>query len=185
VFKLLAHLSKTGQVSEVAIRAAVADVAAIADMLVEEPKLITAPVNFGKVLARHRTFMADYVRGIEKHRNRDPVPPGPVPPRELLWLSPSGGYRLYEITHPWHLVMESHHLKHCAGQTAARVSVTDDYSIHQIPYWRAIAAGTSRVFSFANKNPICTLHITMRPATLVEAQGKPGRTLSPSEPYLG
>jgi hypothetical protein len=153
----------------------VQDVARIATMFAEQPKLITEPVNFAKVLARHHTFMADYRRALEKPLDRLPtLEPATAPQRALLWESTDKEFHLHELTHPWHLVVESEALRHCIAHLHGNVRIKDMRRLPDLPYWAQIVSGKSRIFSFGYRGrPLCTLQVALKPPTLVETQGKP------------
>jgi hypothetical protein len=81
VFKLLAHLTRTGRVTPEAIRAGIQDVVGIASVLSERPELIAASVNFANVLSRH--VQAERERAAKRakvHAERDAAPPPTAQP---------------------------------------------------------------------------------------------------------
>ena len=186
VFKLLAYLSRTGRVTSSAIRNAVQDVAHIATMLAEQPKLITEPVNFAKVLERHHTFMAAYRRALEKPIDKLPVlEPSTAPRRALIWESPEKDFHLHELTHPWHLVVESASLGHCIGHLTGNVPLTNLQRLPDLPYWAEIRTGKCRIFSFSyQKRALCTLQVALKPPTLFQVQGKPTDPVKSTKPYF-
>lgn len=205
VFKLLAYVTKTGRVTAEAMRASIQDIAGIATILSERPELIAASVNFAGLLARHvqaqseRAARREAARRVEapppavprrgtrriiRERAHDLArsePPATIPSRPVIWQSADGKHCLHELIHPWHLVEETDALGHCIGRHP------HDFcgDIRQLSYWRKIAGGRARIFSFAGqRGPLCTLHVQLPGHILVEAGPKLPRVLSGTEPYF-
>jgi len=169
VFKMLAHLTRTGRACR--LNAELVHEATLAALWFgEHPHFITAPVNITAVLRRYRQFMD---RCLQPAHPLVPVRPDDAPPRPEVWRSPDGQHVLQELIHPWHLVEETQALGHCVGRPRddspdGPISLTRD-----LPYWRMVATGKSRLFSLAGTaGPLCTLHVNLTLNLLAEAEGR-------------
>lgn len=207
VFKLLAYLTKTGRVTAEAMRANIQDIAGIATILSERPELIAASVNFAGLLARHAQAQSERaareqarrdaqepraaprrrtrsIVGEQAHDRKRREVPSTIPSRPVIWQSADGKHCLHELIHPWHLVEETDALGHCIGRHPHDFCAAGG-DICQLSYWRKIAGGRARIFSFAGqRGPLCTLHVQLPGHTLVEAGPRMPRVLSGTEPYF-
>jgi hypothetical protein len=183
LFKLVAHLSRTGITDAVRVRDCITHAAMAAMTLGDQPHLITAPVRFSGLVDRYVQALASRKRQAERARVTRPKRPDHVPPRPVLWTSGDGVHRLSELIHPWHLVEESEALGHCVGQPLYNFWVGDAKDLVSLPYWKRIASGQSRLFSLgAGERPLCTLNIELATSRLVEVQGR-GQEAVDEQPY--
>jgi hypothetical protein len=182
LFKLVAHLSRSGLTDAVSIRDAVTDAAMVATVLGEHPHLITEPVGFSGLVARYQQMVAEIKKPPKKPRRGRPRKPADTPPRSVVWTSDNGVHHLHELTHPWH-IEETDALGHCLGRpNHARWPGRDD-DLFTLPYWRLIASCGSRLFSLGDTvGQLCTLHVTVSPPRLHQVQGH-GREDVQSQPY--
>jgi hypothetical protein len=98
-----------------------------------------------------------------------PVPfPEDVPPRPRHWTSSCGRYSLEELTHPLHLVQETHALSHCLGALPFNLDVIGDPRdllklAEKLHYWRSIQNGECRIFSFCvDGRSVATLDVGLK-----------------------
>lgn len=168
VFKLLAHLSRTGRQTPGAIARFASDIPLIADVFGCQPHLVTARVNIAGILRRHRLVESAHRVGW-----RFPTFPDTPPPRPVIWTSADGRYRLQELIHPRHLIVEGKALCHCIGQPKHNLKAGEPL-LANLRYWLLVASGQSRIFSFGSADvPLITLHISLNPPVLREAGGDP------------
>ena len=178
VFKLMAHLTRSGRVRPHLIESSADEVAMAGVILAEQPHLISEPVSFASIVARYEHFLIACKRLRPSLTLTSLTKPDHVPDRPVLWRSAEGEYLLHELVHPWHLAQETEALCHCIGKPQG-MSWTPSTDLCQLPYWTLISSGRSRVFSFGFPHmPLCTLHARVDPALLSEIQGRLG------QPYI-
>jgi hypothetical protein len=91
-----------------------------------------------------------------------------VPLRPRHWTSSCGRYGLEELTHPLHLVQETHALSHCLGALPFNVDVIDDPSdlvklAERLHYWQRMQKGECRIFSFCvDDRSVATLDVSLK-----------------------
>lgn len=166
IFKLLSHLSRTGRQTEASINAFYPQVDAAIRVLVEHPELITSPVNFSSILNRARP-----PRDTIASMSRD------APPRNVVWTSADKTYRLEELTHPLHVLIEGLRTHNCIARlyddkqlrTLHLLPATPAAAPHLV-YWRAIHIGEMRLFSLTGRPPRITISFINSPWSLADVR---------------
>jgi hypothetical protein len=117
-----------------------------------------------------------------------------APPRPVIWQQEA--YRLVELTHPAHLVQESHALGHCVGTSYNYRAIERMTGHHKAPaseqyltYWLRREWRQSRLFSFEMDDaPKFTIEVNLRRRALQRVEGqhweKPTDPIAPFWPYL-
>lgn len=166
IFKIAAHLTRTGAISTGDRVRAFHAVLQAAAFMTEHPLSISERVNVACLAARFVEAEQQRERLARQRR------PADIPPRPIIYRMADGIHVLTELIHPWHLVDEGVAVGHCIS----KVMATPGNSPEDLLYWSFIVSGASRIFSLqVHETPVCTFHVRRADLRLMEVHSSVGK----------
>jgi len=174
-------LSETGHTTPTAIMKATR----AAYILKMRPSLLdSTDITFSDILSLHQTITLRDVSAVMQRRHQ------PLPKRPLIWKTKR--YRLEELTHPTHVLVEGKALRHtlCTSysppwleHTLCSPGTAD--AAHCLTAWRMIEQQDLRLFSLAGRQgPVLTLPLVTSHTLLTSMVGRHDHEPNGSEEYV-